>query len=276
MDFSRSVRRLKHWGIGWCAVYVLLLPAALAFFLAGFEVAYLDSTPWFSMAIGLIALANILLLVWASSLSMNRISEARAWLTISPVAAAVILLAVFGESAVGSPGTLTRKPWSFVWVTQLLVGSGWLALWLPQDYAEIDEGVHDPALFLRMVHDEYQAFLWPAVAVAVTAFLSGILQVAELAAADKSGNLPAFGLLQAVVIILVGICMSLPVVRILGHVTVTRWKIAAIVPPATPAVSATPSQQVVTMPVSDSSLRAHGIIGQIADIIVIFVGFIRK
>jgi hypothetical protein len=127
--------RMRKWGIGWSLLFVLFLPVALGLFLVGFDVAG-PSSPLYWLALVLMLGIDALALAKAASLGPMQIAGARGWLILAPFAAAGVLLTFFGERALGPGGVLIDRPWSFAWVTQLLVGLGWTSLWLPRDFDE--------------------------------------------------------------------------------------------------------------------------------------------
>lgn len=208
-------------------MYALFLPVAFAVYLPAFQVAD-PSRGWqFWLPLLLMGGANIALLWKAIMLPLHSLPEVRMWLITSPVITAKILLGFFGADAIGPGGKLMHRPWSFAWATQLLVGAGWTSIWLPRDYADhLPENI-DRAIYLKTAHDEYQSLVWPSVALAMTVFLASIFQIAQSAAPQTNGNREsAFGVLQGVVVVFAGLTWCVPVLRILGHVSRTRWMLA--------------------------------------------------
>jgi hypothetical protein len=107
---------------------------------------------------------------------------------------------------------------------------------------------------VKTAHDEYQALLWPSVGVAMTVFIASVFQIAQYVS-DKTGSLSGFGVPQALVAVLAAVVWCLPVIRILGHVTDTRWQLAR-------RLSATPPGEGET---ADSSSATPGTLRQGAD-----------
>jgi hypothetical protein len=222
-------RRLHRWGTIWSALYVVFLPLAMGIFVEAFSIAGITNWLTFWPPVVLSVLVNALLLWWAASLPPRSLTETRMILILSPISTFLLGALFFGEAGTGSQGSLLTMPWGYVCAAQLIFGTGWASIWLPKDYLDpLPEGF-DREKFLKTAHDEYQALLWPAIALAGTVYLTSIFSVAQAASAQV-GRSPTtlFGVLQGVVILMAGCCLSVPVVRLLGHVTSTRWLLSSL------------------------------------------------
>lgn len=242
--------RLRRWGVGWVTLYVGFLPGAAAAFLPGFEVVRPDK--WeYAVTLLVIVLSNLVLVGLAASWPSASVASARLTLMLSPVTTGLVVLFGFPQ-AVAPGGALLDRPWGLIWGAQLLIGSGWTFLWLPRDYTEPVPDGFDQEKLVKSAHDEYQSLVWPAVAIVVTSFLATLIQVTQVVASSKSA---AYGVFQALVVVLAGAIMSLAVLRILEHVTATRWLLAS------GTLQTRPPDASVPMPAAGVSIRPREGIG---------------